>query len=86
MLRHLLKRTWKRKTRTLMLSMEIMLAFVIVFASAASGVRSWQLYHQPLGFQPHQRRAEADHCESAGTACDARHIPRRLIHLPTKAL
>jgi len=51
MLRHLLKLTWKRKTRNLMLSVEIMLAFVIVFVIAATGARYWQLYHQPLGFQ-----------------------------------
>ncbi len=51
MLRHLLKLTWKRKTRNMLLSMEIMLAFVIVFAIAATGTRYWQLYHQPLGFQ-----------------------------------
>lgn len=51
MLRHLLKLTWKRKTRNMLLSLEIMLAFVIVFAIAATGTRYWQLYHQPLGFQ-----------------------------------
>ncbi|MTW09386.1 FtsX-like permease family protein [Pseudoduganella eburnea] len=51
MLRHLLKLTWKRKTRNMLLSVEIMLAFVIVFAIAATGVRYWQLYHRPLGFQ-----------------------------------
>lgn len=50
MFRHLLKLTWKRKTRNLMLSLEILLAFAIVFAIAAFGVRSWQLYHMPLGF------------------------------------
>jgi len=51
MLRHLLKLTWKRKTRNMLLSVEIMLAFAIVFAIAATGVRYWQLYSQPLGFQ-----------------------------------
>jgi putative ABC transport system permease protein len=51
MFRHLLKLTWKRKTRNLMLSLEILLAFAIVFAIAAFGVRSWQLYRMPLGFQ-----------------------------------
>jgi putative ABC transport system permease protein len=51
MLRHLLKLTWKRKTRNMLLSVEIMLAFVIVFAIAATGVRYWQLYQRPLGFQ-----------------------------------
>lgn len=51
MLRHLLQLTWKRKSRNLLLSVEIMLAFMLVFAIAATGVRYWQLYHQPLGFQ-----------------------------------
>jgi putative ABC transport system permease protein len=50
MFRHLLKLTWKRKTRNLMLSLEILLAFAIVFAVAAFGVRYWQLYQLPIGF------------------------------------
>jgi putative ABC transport system permease protein len=50
MLRHLLKLTWKRKTRNLMLSLEILLAFAIVFTVAAFGVRYWQLYRMPTGF------------------------------------
>jgi putative ABC transport system permease protein len=50
MLRHLLKLTWKRKTRNLMLSLEILLAFAIVFAIAAFGLRCLQLYRMPLGF------------------------------------
>lgn len=50
MLRHLLQLIWKRKGRNLMLSFEILIAFMIVFAVAAFGVRSLQLYHLPLGF------------------------------------
>ena len=50
MLRHLLKLTWKRKSRNLMLSLEILLAFAIVFALAAFGLRYLQLYRMPLGF------------------------------------
>jgi putative ABC transport system permease protein len=50
MFRHLLKLTWKRKTRNLMLSLEILLAFAIVFAIAAFAVRNYQLYRMPLGF------------------------------------
>ncbi len=50
MLRHLLKLTWKRKSRNLMLSLEILLAFAIVFGIAAFGVRNWQLYHETIGF------------------------------------
>ena len=52
MLRHLLKLIWKRKRRNLMLSVEILLAFMIVFAVAAFAVRSYQLYQLPLGFVP----------------------------------
>ncbi|MCS0591725.1 ABC transporter permease [Massilia norwichensis] len=50
MLRHLLKLTWKRKTRNLMLSLEILLAFAVVFGIAAFGLRNWQLYREPIGF------------------------------------
>ncbi|MFC5479288.1 ABC transporter permease [Massilia suwonensis] len=51
MFRHLLKLTWKRKSRNLMLSLEILLAFAIVFAVAAFGLRYLQLYRMPLGFE-----------------------------------
>jgi putative ABC transport system permease protein len=50
MLRHLLQLTWKRKSRNLMLSLEILLAFAIVFGIAAFGLRYWQLYREPIGF------------------------------------
>jgi len=50
MFRHLLKLTWKRKSRNLMLSLEILLAFAIVFGVAAFGLRYIQLYRMPLGF------------------------------------
>ncbi|GAB2851718.1 hypothetical protein GCM10027277_20020 [Pseudoduganella ginsengisoli] len=50
MLRHCLKLMWKRKTRNLMLSLELLLAFVLVFALSAAGVRCWQLYHEPVGY------------------------------------
>jgi putative ABC transport system permease protein len=50
MLRHLLKLTWKRKSRNLMLSLEILLAFAVVFGVAAFALRYWQLYREPIGF------------------------------------
>lgn len=50
MFRHLLKPIWKRKSRNLMLSLEILLTFVVVFAIAAAGSRLYQLYHLPTGF------------------------------------
>lgn len=50
MLRHLLKLIWKRKSRNMMLSLEILLAFLVVFAIAAFAVRNYQLYQMPTGF------------------------------------
>ncbi|MTV39299.1 ABC transporter permease [Duganella radicis] len=49
MLRHLLKLIWKRKSRNMMLSLEILLAFLVVFAIAAFGLRYWQLFQLPTG-------------------------------------
>jgi putative ABC transport system permease protein len=51
MFRHLMKLIWKRKSRNLMLSLEILLAFVVVFAIVAIGVRSVQLAKLPIGFK-----------------------------------
>ena len=50
MFRHLLKPIWKRKSRNLMLSLEILLAFVVVFVITAAASRYYQLYHLPTGF------------------------------------
>jgi len=50
MLRHLFKLIWKRKGRNLMLTLEILLAFVIVFAITAFAVRNAELYRLPTGF------------------------------------
>ncbi|HEY0063073.1 MAG TPA: ABC transporter permease [Telluria sp.] len=50
MFRHLLLLIWKRKSRNLMLSLEILLAFVVVFAIVGFAVRSNELYHLPTGF------------------------------------
>lgn len=50
MFRHLLKLTWKRKSRNLMLSLEILLAFAVVFAIAAASIVALRLYQVPLGF------------------------------------
>lgn len=51
MFRHLMKLIWKRKSRNLMLSLEILLAFVVVFAIVAIAVRSLQLAQLPVGFK-----------------------------------
>jgi putative ABC transport system permease protein len=45
-----MKLTWKRKSRNLMLSLELLLAFAIVFAITAFAVRNVELYHMPIGF------------------------------------
>lgn len=50
MFRHLFLLIWKRKSRNLMLSLEILLAFIVVFAIAGFAVRSAELYHMPTGF------------------------------------
>jgi putative ABC transport system permease protein len=50
MFRHLLKPIWRRKSRNLMLSLEILLTFVVVFAIVATAGRFYQLYHLPTGF------------------------------------
>ncbi|HWW72932.1 MAG TPA: ABC transporter permease [Duganella sp.] len=55
MLHHLLKLIWKRKSRNMMLSLEILLAFMVVFAVAAFAVRSYQLYRMPTGFAWHDQ-------------------------------
>lgn len=55
MLRHLMKLIWKRKSRNLMLSLEILLAFVVLFAVAAFAIRNYQLYHLPTGFHYQDR-------------------------------
>ena len=51
MIRHLLKPLWRRKGRNLLLSLEIALAFAVVFAIAAGALRYRQLYHLPVGFE-----------------------------------
>ena len=52
MFRHLLKLTWKRKSRNLMLSLEILLAFAVVFAIAAASIVALRMYQVPIGFTP----------------------------------
>ena len=47
---HLMKLIWKRKTRNLMLSLEILLAFTLVFAISGFALRSYELYRMPVGF------------------------------------
>lgn len=85
MLRHLLKLIWKRKTRNMMLSLEILLAFVIVFAIAAFSARNVQLYRLPIGFQYQQLwavRILADDKDGAAQAPVYDTMQRALRELP----
>lgn len=50
MFHHLFKLIWKRKGRNVMLSLEILMAFIIVFAIAAASTRYAQIYRMPIGF------------------------------------
>lgn len=51
MLRHVLKLVWKRKLRHALLTLEIVLAFAVVFAVAAIAVRNAQVYRKPIGME-----------------------------------
>jgi putative ABC transport system permease protein len=85
MFRHLLKLTWKRKARNLMLSLELLLAFAIVFAIAAFGVRSLQLYDLPLGFNVDNVWSVTMHSSQDHTPADAElydRFKRSLRELP----
>jgi putative ABC transport system permease protein len=53
MLRHLMKLVWKRKARNLMVSLEILVAFLLVFGVAAFGARMLELSRMPVGFDYH---------------------------------
>lgn len=55
MLRHLLKALWKRKGKNLMISAEILLIFVVVFAVVVGIVYNLRLYNTPLGFEYQDR-------------------------------
>jgi len=50
MLRHLITLMWNRKRANGLLILEILLAFVVLFAVSSVGVYSWRNYHAPLGF------------------------------------
>jgi putative ABC transport system permease protein len=51
MMRHLMKLVWKRKSRNMMLMLEIMVAFILVFAISAFALRNYELYELPTGFR-----------------------------------
>lgn len=49
MMLHLLKLVWQRKSRHLLLSLEILLAFMVVFALCATAGHYYRLFHLPTG-------------------------------------
>ncbi|RVU41636.1 FtsX-like permease family protein [Rheinheimera riviphila] len=55
MIHHMFKLVWQRKSRHLLLSLEILLAFLVVFALCASAGRYYQLFQLPTGLN-HQAR------------------------------
>ncbi|MDJ0364895.1 ABC transporter permease [Hymenobacter sp. H14-R3] len=50
MIRHLITLMWNRKRANGLLILEILLAFVVLFAVSSVGVYSWLNYRAPLGF------------------------------------
>ena len=50
MIRHLFTLMWNRKRATGLLILEILLAFVVLFAVGSVGVYNWRNYRTPLGF------------------------------------
>ncbi len=50
MIRHLITLMWNRKRANGLLILEILLAFVVLFAVGSVGVFSWRNYRAPLGF------------------------------------
>ena len=50
MIRHLFTRMWNRKRANALLVLEIVLAFVVLFAVSSVGVYLWRNYRAPLGF------------------------------------
>lgn len=71
MFRHMLKLIWKRKSRNVMLTLEILIAFLVVFAIAGFAMRNFQLYNMPVGLQSENVwsvRFMADHDEKMDPA------------------
>lgn len=54
MFNHLLKALWRRKFKNGLLSLEILLAFFVVFGLALLAARYYQLYYLPMGFEHKQ--------------------------------
>ena len=78
MIHHIFKLVWQRKSRHLLLSLEILLAFLVVFALCAAAGRYYQLFQLPTGLN-HQARwlvsiegqERAELMQSATTASSA---------------
>jgi len=75
MIHHIFKLVWQRKSRHLLLSLEILLAFLVVFALCAAAGRYYQLFQLSTGLS-HQARwlvsiEGQDHDELTQTATTA---------------
>ncbi len=69
---HLLKPIWRRKFKNSLLSLEILLAFFVVFALALLAARYHQLYYLPIGFEyQHMWSVELQTSASSGSKIDA---------------
>ncbi|WP_196137141.1 FtsX-like permease family protein [Aliikangiella sp. G2MR2-5] len=51
MLGHIFKMLWNRKSKNALITIEVAISFIVVFALAAISIRYTWLYHQPLGYQ-----------------------------------
>jgi putative ABC transport system permease protein len=50
MLRHLIRLAWNRKRSNMLLMLEILLAFIVVFSVTTTGLYLYAQYSEPLGF------------------------------------
>ena len=50
MFRHLVRLAWNRKRSNLLLMLEILLAFFVVFSVTTTGLWLYAQYTEPLGF------------------------------------
>ena len=50
MIRHLLKLVWNRKKTNLLIMLEVLCSFLVVFALVATGINLLSLYSRPLGY------------------------------------
>ncbi len=52
MTRHLLKLLWNRRSANALVGLEVLVAFLVLFAVLAAAAHYWDYYRRPLGFDP----------------------------------